>query len=156
MLPKITIELLEKMATPQSLMRGYDYYKVGVVLNLKVKNDSYIATVSGTYEYNVTISESNGEVIFNCTCPYDLGGICKHCVAVGLEIIKKVKTPSIQKDKEQKKGNKAFIDFKRNIYQKASEEIKEEFLLNILKENQIYQKQFATLVLGQKDVETKL
>lgn len=156
MLPKITIDLLKNLSTPQSYIKGYHYYQNGVVLKLQIKNNSYIATVSGTYEYNVTISESNGEVKFNCTCPYDFGGICKHCVAVGLEIIKKVKTPSIPEDKEQKKENKAFIDFKRNIYQKASEEIKEEFLLNILKENQIYQKQFAALVLGQKDVETKL
>lgn len=156
MLPKITIDLLKNLSTPLSYMRGYHYYQNRVVLKLQIKDDSYIATVSGTYEYNVTISESNGEVKFNCTCPYDFGGICKHCVAVGLEIIKKVKTPSIPKDKEQKKENKVFIDFKRNIYQKASEKIKEEFLLNMLKENKIYQKQFATLVLGQKDVETKL
>lgn len=48
-------------------------------------NDTVIATVKGTREYQIEFRLEEGGVYSNCDWPYD--GVCKHTVAVHLNLI---------------------------------------------------------------------
>jgi hypothetical protein len=69
--------------------RGKDYYENGNVSDLQnLDNGRWIAEVEGNYDdYNVEITlDDQGNIKdFECDCPYE-GDICKHVVAVLLEI----------------------------------------------------------------------
>lgn len=84
---ELTRSYLQEMATPQSFARGESYYDGGGVVKVTRTGNTYKGVVQGTHRYKVTVVEKEGEFWFSCTCPYDWGGICKHCVAVGLAII---------------------------------------------------------------------
>lgn len=154
-LPKITLELLKELSTPESFLRGRNYFQDGYVSNLKTSDNKFTAIVNGSYEYEVKISENFGEIDFLCTCPYDWGGICKHCVAVGLHIlnngekIKKEKRTSKKKDKTEK------IDILK-VLDKATSKQKEEFLKIILQENSDYREKFFAFVMPQTELETEI
>lgn len=67
--------------------RGQEYYEEGVVeevMHNKV-NNTVIATVKGTREYQVEFRLEEGGIYSACDCPYD--GVCKHTVAVLLNFI---------------------------------------------------------------------
>ncbi len=68
------------------LLRGKEYYAQGAVHHiLPCENNSYRAAVMGSEQYTVSVrlSETGDEVVdFSCDCPYDMGPICKHTVAV--------------------------------------------------------------------------
>ena len=82
----ITKQWLKKAANAQSYSKGESYYDD--VDDLIKKGDSYTAIVSGTDDYEVTITDqTEGEPSSFCDCPYNFDGICKHIVAVGLNII---------------------------------------------------------------------
>jgi hypothetical protein len=71
------------------LARGHGYYRSDAILRLRKKdNGVYIATVHGTDDYAVTavLDENNVIVNSSCDCPYDMGPICKHQVAVFYKI----------------------------------------------------------------------
>lgn len=82
---KITDIWLRNNATPTSYSRGEDY--VDEVHKLTKKGNTYTAQVYGSDTYHVTIETSTFDANAFCSCPYDWGGICKHVVAVGLNII---------------------------------------------------------------------
>ena len=67
--------------------RGQEYYEEGMVeeLLLNQANNTVIATVKGTREYQIEFSLEAGAVYGACTCPFD--GVCKHTVAVLLNLI---------------------------------------------------------------------
>ena len=82
----ITKEWLKKVSISQSFSKGKDYYEQ--VENLVKKGNTYSADVFGSNDYEVSITDNpSGEPSSYCDCPYDKGGICKHIVAVGLNII---------------------------------------------------------------------
>lgn len=65
--------------------RGSDYYANGGVEMLEQNAEGqYHAVVNGTEAYHITVAldESNNIIKFECDCPYDMGIICKHMVAV--------------------------------------------------------------------------
>ena len=66
------------------LMRGYDYYKNGAVVDLEADGDIIRAEVSGTEDYEVEIYLKNNKIDdMYCSCPYaDDGNNCKHMAAV--------------------------------------------------------------------------
>jgi len=66
------------------LKRGLDYYKSGYVESLELDDDTWIAEVSGSDDYEVTVTLSdNGDIVdTTCDCPYDWGDYCKHQAAV--------------------------------------------------------------------------
>jgi uncharacterized Zn finger protein len=82
----ITKNWLKKVANAKSFSRGEDYYDE--VDDLTKIGNVYSAVVYGTEEYEVTITDfPTSDPSANCDCPYDLDGVCKHIVAVGLNII---------------------------------------------------------------------
>ncbi|MBW6482489.1 MAG: SWIM zinc finger family protein [Vicingaceae bacterium] len=66
------------------LKRGLAYFKSGAVTDVtEISNGEYEAVVSGTEEYTVQLTIKNNAVTtHNCDCPYDMGPVCKHIVAV--------------------------------------------------------------------------
>lgn len=82
---KLTTHWLRSNATATSYDRGEEYEDS--VRKLKKEGSTYTAKVDGSETYKVEIIESDTDVYAECTCPYDHGGICKHIVAVGLNIL---------------------------------------------------------------------
>jgi hypothetical protein len=82
---KITKNWLTTNATDTSYSRGRGYESS--VRKLKKEGDTYTAKVDGSETYKVEITESTTDIQTYCDCPYDHGGICKHIVAVGLNIL---------------------------------------------------------------------
>jgi hypothetical protein len=85
------------------LARGSAYYKDGVVGPVEFSGGKWVAEVSGSEEYTVSVSLSpSGEILESeCDCPYDFGPICKHQVAVFHELREsnpeKIKQKSLKK-----------------------------------------------------------
>lgn len=75
---------LKKSATARSFSRGKSYYED--VKNLEQEGDKFTAQVYGSSRYFVNIQIDDLDISSYCSCPYDWGGICKHIVAVGLNI----------------------------------------------------------------------
>lgn len=82
---KLTTHWLRSNATATSYDRGEEYEDS--VRKLKKEGSTYTAKVDGSETYKVEIIESDTDVYAECTCPYDHGGICKHIIAVGLNIL---------------------------------------------------------------------
>ncbi len=69
----------------ESIMkRGLQYFKKGYVHEPEeISPGVYEAIVEGTDNYTVQLTIENGIIIEqSCDCPYDLGPVCKHVVAV--------------------------------------------------------------------------
>jgi len=66
------------------LRRGLSYYKNGQVHEPEeIRMGEYEAIVEGTEDYTVRMTMNNGVITEHvCNCPYDMGPICKHVVAV--------------------------------------------------------------------------
>lgn len=76
---------LEALAGGTAFHRGEEYFSVGAVGRLRVKEDKVSAKVEGTETYQVELWDEEGELVGDCTCPRAGDGyFCKHCVAVGL------------------------------------------------------------------------
>jgi SWIM zinc finger len=82
---KLTKMWLITNATDTSYSRGRGYESS--VRKLKKEGDTYTAKVDGSETYKVEIVESPNGIEADCSCPYDYEGICKHIVAVGLNIL---------------------------------------------------------------------
>jgi uncharacterized Zn finger protein len=71
------------------LDRGYNYYVSGNVDEDCVRSgNTYLFQVQGSDDYEVSVEiDDTGEIICSeCDCPYDLGPICKHEVAVYFQL----------------------------------------------------------------------
>jgi len=66
------------------LKRGLNYYQNGRVESLEFEDGEWLADVSGSEDYRVSVGLSeNGEILrSHCDCPYEFGEYCKHQVAV--------------------------------------------------------------------------
>lgn len=80
----------EQFVDENILQRGLAYFKSGAITDFSdISNGEYEALVSGTEEYTVRLEVENNTVIAqDCDCPYDMGPICKHIVAVILHVRK--------------------------------------------------------------------
>ena len=74
----------ENEIDPVILNRGVDYYKNGRVIDLiELKKDKWSARVDGTELYKVMVQIQNDKIVSStCNCPYEMGDVCKHEVAV--------------------------------------------------------------------------
>ncbi len=81
----VTLENFESYCQEPILERGQNYYKEGLIYTFESLGDGrYSSIVIGTdpYAVNVEVDENGVVEELHCTCPYDLGAICKHKVAV--------------------------------------------------------------------------
>lgn len=84
----------EEVVSSTIVDRGSEYYDAGFVAKLVRKGDGrYSALVEGAdmYEIAVQLDEEGNIHSSYCDCPYDLGPVCKHEVAVYYELIDRLK-----------------------------------------------------------------
>ncbi|MER6981451.1 SWIM zinc finger family protein [Streptomyces carpinensis] len=80
-------EDLQALAGARSFDRGLGY--LDAVSGLEVGDGSVTATVHGTDVYEVELTLGDIGVSGWCDCPYGQeGNFCKHCVAVGLTVLR--------------------------------------------------------------------
>ncbi len=89
---------LRALAGARSFERGLGY--LDAVSGLEVGEGSVTAVVHGTDVYEVELVLGGGEGISGwCDCPHGQeGNFCKHCVAVGLTVLRRAKTIPHQRD----------------------------------------------------------
>ncbi|GAB4473099.1 MAG: hypothetical protein OHK0057_18330 [Thermoflexibacter sp.] len=89
MQPKLSFDIadLKLLATHSSFERGSDYYDRGSVKKVIGKKNIFEGKVKGTSTYDVRLVVDGHALDFTCNCTYQMGGICKHCVAMGLAIL---------------------------------------------------------------------
>ncbi|MCX6320559.1 MAG: SWIM zinc finger family protein [Bacteroidia bacterium] len=81
---KIPLKEFEQHIDETILQRGYQYFKKGLVNEPEeIGHGEYEAIVEGTNQYTVQLSIKNDVITeYVCSCPYDMGPVCKHVVAV--------------------------------------------------------------------------
>ncbi len=83
---KFTEKDIQAITSEQSYLRGVEYYHDGLVEITELANDFVRAEVEGSITYIVKVNLKDLED-YSCTCPYDLGGACKHIAAVLLDVL---------------------------------------------------------------------
>jgi SNF2 family DNA or RNA helicase len=77
---------IRQNANQASIERGWTLYQEGAVFEIEILDGGKIveAAVEGLNDiYSVVIYDyKNMNIAAECDCPYNYGGICKHCVAV--------------------------------------------------------------------------
>ena len=141
----ITKQWLKKAANAQSYERGEDIYSQ--VDDLVKIGDKYAATVYGTDDYEVTITDdAYQDPTTFCDCPYDYDGVCKHIVAVGLNIIdgkfdvEEEDLAAISNDKEAAKLPSA--TFYDDFFLKKEESLQRAFLRQLFANDDKLRRQF--------------
>ena len=79
----ISLKQFESGIDERIVSRGYEYFVNQETRDLKqIKDGQWVALVTGTEKYKVQVS-LQGDVVVDgsCSCPYDLGPVCKHIVA---------------------------------------------------------------------------
>jgi len=80
----IPLNQFEQIIAPTILERWFSYYKKGYVTRFEeISNGEYEAIVLGTEVYIIHLKVENNIITeHQYDCPYDMGSICKHIVAV--------------------------------------------------------------------------
>lgn len=81
----IDLNTFEQTIDPAILKRGLTYFKQGKVISVEHYADSEVcATIQGSDELYTTRLKIQGDNIVEscCSCPYDLGPVCKHVAAL--------------------------------------------------------------------------
>ena len=81
---KIPLSKFESIIESVIISRGKEYFYNKAVQGVKkLKDGEWVASVEGTEVYKVRISQKGNNIHdYSCSCPYDMGPICKHVVAV--------------------------------------------------------------------------
>lgn len=120
-------ELLKKV--PKKIFdRGKKLLEEKRILEIEEDKSGIKARIQGSYysEYTVRIKMKGKEVIdWSCTCPYD-GDICKHVVAVLLEVAR------LRNVKVRRKKRKTKDELAEEMVDKLSPEELKEFVKNFL------------------------
>ena len=101
---KIFLSKFESAVDPVIVRRGEEYFCNNAVSGLKkLKTGEWIAWAQGTEEYKVHI-QMKGDIVYghSCSCPYDMGPVCKHIVAVLFALRKKASPKLTEETFEQK------------------------------------------------------
>ncbi|GGV87301.1 hypothetical protein GCM10015535_36770 [Streptomyces gelaticus] len=96
-------EKLRRLAGSRSFERGLGY--LSSVSALEIGERTITATVDGTDAYEVELTEHASGVTGRCDCPYGQeGNFCKHCVAVGLTVLRQAESVPLQRTAAASRG----------------------------------------------------
>jgi uncharacterized Zn finger protein len=88
---ELTWAHLEEWGGSRIMQRGRSYQREGCVSGLARTDDGeLVAWVKGSKRYATRVSITDGELLSECTCPFEW--TCKHAVAVVLEYLECLKT----------------------------------------------------------------
>jgi hypothetical protein len=81
---QIPVNEFEEYIEEKILRRGLSYFKNGNVNDVEeITPGVYEAVVNGSEDYLVNLTIEKGKIIeYDCSCPYDMGPVCKHIAAV--------------------------------------------------------------------------
>ena len=102
-LPAINESSIRARASNQSFQRGETYLGEGVVGNVVWRGQEHGILTAEVYgsdydPYQVQITVHDNEIVeAGCSCPYDMGGDCKHIVATLLFVLR---TPGEVKERQ--------------------------------------------------------
>lgn len=101
----IPLKLIKQFVDDRILARGLRYFEDGSVLGIdETDTGVYEAIVSGSEAYTVTVAlRKDTMVAHNCDCPYDMGPICKHIVAVVFYLQRHTLDNALSKNTNSKK-----------------------------------------------------
>lgn len=136
---------LKSLAMATSFSRGEDYFLEDCVGKITRDGNLFTAKVRGSYTYKVKLTLQAGGAKLKCSCPYDLEGICKHRVALGLAVLEQF-GPQLQ----PAVGTAANLDTSLEALGKAlrdtSADVQLEFLSSLLRQNVELRRQFLQQV----------
>ncbi len=154
---KITVDGIRRISDYSTFSKGEDYYRKKAVKKLvfNPQDDAIIAAVKGRALYEAGIHDVSGEPVFTCDCPMGGYGMCKHRVAAALAVVLEPHSVTVAEPpgKNEECSEESIVDI-GDVFKKAGDRQKEEFLLRILRENEAYRERFRTLVLGPLLVES--
>ncbi len=146
----IPIDEFEHIIDETILKRGLSYFKKGYVTEFeKISDEEFEASVSGTEEYTVQLEIKNNVIIeHNCDCPYDMGPVCKHIVAVIFYMQQDLLAfdKSISKKSRKKKTKSAAQQI-----QELLKAISHEELMEFVKDNSKKDRKFRNYFLASFD-----
>ena len=81
---QIPIDSFERYVNSTIIKRATSYYENGNVIDVaETRPGEFEATVEGSEDYTVQLKLEDGKITeYDCDCPYDMGPVCKHIVAV--------------------------------------------------------------------------
>jgi uncharacterized Zn finger protein len=86
----LTESTLRTYASAQSFERGLSYYRSGAIYNTIRQGNLLLADCAGSDIYHLRVNLDEGGIqSASCTCPYEMGGYCKHLIALLLTYINK-------------------------------------------------------------------
>ena len=128
----MNLKSFEKEINSKILQRGIDYHNQKNIIKLtETSKNEWHALVKGTETYNITIKIENDTITHStCDCPYEMGPVCKHLVAVFMEI----RNPTTESS-NNKKSKPAENDKNPNLNELLKLQTKEELIQVILKQS---------------------
>ena len=146
---------IKQLANNASYQRGVEYFENGAVRKITRRGDTFEAKVSGSSQYRVSLEiEKGGDLDFECSCPYDHDGICKHSVALGLAVLSEFSGTFKDAPKTSETSvNEPITDFLR-IFEKTKSKEKLRFLQSLLQKDPNLQQQFVRFMTATAPVVT--
>jgi uncharacterized Zn finger protein len=132
---------LEDFAGATVFRRGEEYFSGGAVSRLCATHDKITAKVAGTETYQVELSDDDGDLAYDCSCPHAAeGNFCKHCVAVGLAwLAEDASAPKAAAASGNKKRRDPWHDIKQHLTAQAPETLIELLLDVARRDDRLYQ-----------------
>lgn len=142
---------LKLLATHSSFERGSDYYDQGRVKKVMNERNVYEGKVKGTSTYDVRLVADGHALDFTCNCTYEMGGICKHAVAMGLAILDgeyEFTPEEVSKLQEENRTTIAYSNtyLFEEVFYIAKDELKTQFLHQLLTQNEQLRNDFIQYV----------
>ena len=135
---------LQQLANATSFSRGEGYFYNNAVRRIKRVGNTFTGKVEGSELYEVSLVLSELQSAFECDCPYDYDGICKHCVAFGLAVIDEF-GPVVQLVDSITIPDQPLVSL-AEVWQQTSTDQKVDFLRQLLEKQPELQVQFAQFV----------
>src|SRR5574341_1299297 len=106
------------------LQRGRQYFRSGQIVDLQEEDEGvWSAEVAGTEMYEVEIEQGDkGALSYSCTCPYDMGPVCKHVTAVLYAIEENFPEYAGEKARKPRKPRKTRGEKLREMLERRSRE----------------------------------
>lgn len=144
---QIPLNHFEQLIDETILKRGLSYFKGDAITDFsEISNGEYKAIVSGSEEYSVQIKISKNIITEHiCDCPYDMGPVCKHVVAVIFHLQQDVLALNQSIASTQKKKRTKSVSQQIKELLKA---ISHEELIEFVEENSKKDKKFRNFFLA--------
>lgn len=154
----IPLQSFEQYIDETILKRGFQYFKKGLVNEPEeIGHGEYEAIVEGTELYTVQITVKNDVITeYVCTCPYDMGPVCKHVVAVifylqqnelNLKVKAKKNTSEAKKTTKKKTVAEQVDDILEKLPPESLKEYLKEQCIKDSSFRQLFLARFAYLVI---------